>query len=72
MKIKLRDEYNKFIEDMEKNFKKKEDLDYIKEKFALFVDKVIDEIDMILDYKQEKMNELNPWFMFQIVFSNMF
>lgn len=58
MKIKLKEEYNKFLESMEKKFKNEEDLNYIKENFALFVDKVIDEIDMILNYKQEKMNEL--------------
>lgn len=55
---KLREEYNNFIKDMEKNLKNKEDLEYIKVRFSMFVDKIIDEIDMILDYKTKKMSEL--------------
>ena len=55
---KLREEYNKFLEDMEKNLKNKEDIEYVKVRFSMFVDKVIDEMDMILDYKEQKMNDL--------------
>ena len=55
---KLREEYKKFLEDIEKNLKNKEDLEYIKVRFSMFVDKVIDEMDMLVDYKTQKMNEL--------------
>ena len=55
---KLREEYNNFLKDIEKNLKNKEDLEYIKIRFSMFVDKVIDEMDMLVDYKAQKMNEL--------------
>ncbi len=56
--IKLKDEYDKFLQDIEKEIKDKKQLEYIKVRFAMFVDKVIDQIDMILDYKEERMIEL--------------
>lgn len=55
---KLREEYSKFLEDIEKNLKNKEDLEYVKVRFSMFVDKVIDEMDMLVDYKEQKMNEI--------------
>lgn len=55
---KLREEYKKFLEDIEKNLKNKEDLEYVKVRFSMFVDKVIDEMDMLVDYKAQKMSEL--------------
>ncbi len=55
---KLREEYKKFLEDIEKNLKNKEDLEYVKVRFSMFVDKVIDEMDMLVDYKTQKMSEL--------------
>ena len=55
---KLREEYNNFLKDIEKNLKNKEDLEYVKVRFSMFVDKVIDEMDMLVDYKTQKMNEL--------------
>ena len=55
---KLREEYKKFLEDIEQNLKNKEDLEYVKVRFSMFVDKVIDEMDMLVDYKTQKMNEL--------------
>ena len=57
-KLGLRDEYNKFLSDIEKNLKNKEDLEYVKIRFSMFVDKVIDQMDMIMDYKEEKMNAI--------------
>ncbi len=53
--IKLKDEYDKFLQDIEKEIKDEKQLEYIKVRFAMFVDKVIDKIDMILDYKEERM-----------------
>ena len=55
---KLREEYNNFLKDIEKNLKNKEDLEYVKVRFSMFVDKVIDEMDMLVNYKTQKMNEL--------------
>ena len=55
---KLREEYNNFLKDIEKNLKNKEDLEYVKVRFSMFVDKVIDEMDMLVDYKAQKMSEL--------------
>ena len=55
---KLKEEYQNFLEDIEKNLKNKEDLDYVKARFSMFVDKVIDEMDMLIDYKEERMKEL--------------
>ncbi len=55
---KLREEYNNFLKDIEKNLKNKEDLEYVKVRFSMFVDKVIDEMDMLIDYKTQTMKEL--------------
>ena len=55
---KLREEYNNFLKDVEKNLKNKEDLEYVKVRFSMFVDKVIDEMDMLVDYKTQKINEI--------------
>ena len=55
---KLREEYNNFLKDVEKNLKNKEDIEYVKVRFSMFVDKVIDEMDMLVDYKTQKMNEI--------------
>lgn len=55
---KIREEYNQFLKDIEKNLKNKEDIDYVKVRFSMFVDKVMDEMDMLLDYKTQKINEI--------------
>lgn len=55
---KLKNEYKSFLDDIEKNVKNKEDLDYIKGRFTAFIDVVLDEIDYILDYKQEEMDKI--------------
>lgn len=55
---KLKNEYKSFLDDIEKNIKNKEDLQYIKERFTSFIDVVLDEMDYILDYKQEEMKKI--------------
>lgn len=55
---KLKNEYKSFLDDIEKNIKNKEDLEYIKVRFASFLDVVLDEMDYILEFKQEEMNKL--------------
>ena len=54
----LKNEYKSFLDDIEKNIKDKEDLEYIKRRFASFVDVVLDQMDYIMDYKEEEMAKL--------------
>lgn len=54
----LKNEYKSFLDDIEKNVKNKEDLDYIKGRFASFLDVVLDQMDYILNYKTEEMQKL--------------
>ncbi len=55
---KLKNEYKSFLDDIEKNIKDSEDLEYIKQRFASFLDVVIDEMDYILEFKQEEMQKI--------------
>jgi len=54
----IKTEYKSFLDDIEKNIKDKEDLEYIKKRFASFVDVILDQIDYILDYKKDEINKL--------------
>lgn len=54
----LKEEYKKFLNDIEQNMKNEEDLKYVKERFSLFVDVIIDEMDRIMKYKEAKMQSL--------------
>jgi hypothetical protein len=54
----LKNEYKSFLEDIEKNIKNKEDIEYVKGRFAYFLDIVIDQMDYIMDYKEEEMKKL--------------
>ncbi len=54
----LKNEYKSFLDDIEKNIKDKEDLEYIKGRFASFLDVVLDQMDYIMDYKEEEMAKL--------------
>ena len=54
----IKNEYKSFLDDIEKNIKNKEDLEYIKKRFSSFVDVMLDQIDYILDYKKEEVEEL--------------
>ena len=42
---KLKNEYKSFLDDVEKNIKNEEDLTYVKERFATFLDVVLEEVD---------------------------
>ena len=55
---KLKNEYKSFLDDIEKNIKNKEDLEYIKTRFASFLDVMLDHMDYILDYKKEEIEQL--------------
>ena len=55
---KLKNEYKSFLDDIEKNIKNKEDLEYVKGRFASFLDVVLDQMDYIMEYKKEEMDKL--------------
>lgn len=55
---KLKNEYKSFLDDIEKNIKNEEDLKYIQERFTKFLDIVLEEMDYILEYKQEEMDKI--------------
>lgn len=54
----LKDEYKNFLNDIDKNIKDKEDLQYIKERFASFLDVILDQMDYIVEYKKEEIGKL--------------
>lgn len=54
----LKNEYKSFLDDIEKNIKDKDDLEYIKQRFSAFMDVVLNQMDSIMNYKDEKINEL--------------
>ena len=54
----LKNEYKSFLDDIEKNIKDKEDLNYIKQRFVRFMDAVLEEMDYISSYKAEQIEAL--------------
>ena len=54
----LKNEYKSFLDDIEKNIKDKEDLEYVKKRFATFLDVVLDQMDFIMDYKKDEIAKL--------------
>lgn len=54
----LKNEYKSFLDDIEKNLKNKEDLEYVRKRFASFVDVILDQMDYIIDYKTEEIAKL--------------
>ena len=54
----LKNEYKSFLDDIEKNIKDKEDLAYVKQRFTAFLDIVLDQMDYIMDYKQNEISKL--------------
>ena len=54
----LKNEYKSFLDDIEKNIKNKEDLEYVKKRFAIFLDVVLDQMDFIMDYKKDEIAKL--------------
>lgn len=55
---KLKNEYKSFLDDIEKNVKDPKDLEYIKTRFASFLDVILDQMDYIMDYKKEQIEKL--------------
>ena len=54
----LKDEYRKFLEDIEKNIKNKEDLNYVQKRFSEFMEKFIENMDTNVTLKEEKIEIL--------------
>lgn len=54
----IKNEYKSFLDDIEKNIKNKEDLEYVKKRFASFLDVMLNQMDYIMEYKQEEMEKL--------------
>lgn len=54
----LKNEYKSFLDDLEKNIKNKEDLEYIKERFTSFMDGFLNQMNDVMDYKEEKLEQL--------------
>ena len=54
----IKNEYKSFLDDIEKNVKNKEDLKYIKERFTIFMDVMLNQIDNIVEYKSENLKRL--------------
>lgn len=55
---KLKEEYEQFLNDMEKNIKDKEDLEYIKKRFDTFFKFIIEQMDFILTAKEDKIEKI--------------
>lgn len=54
----IKREYKNFLDDIEKNIKDKEDLEYIKERFASFMDIMLNQIDDIMEYRKDDVEKL--------------
>lgn len=54
----IKNGYKSFLDDIEKNIKNKEDLIYIKQRFASFLEIVLDEMDNLVDYRRAEVDEM--------------
>lgn len=54
----LKREMNKFIADLERNIQNKSDLEYIKEKMPHLFELILDEMEKVINIKEEKMNKI--------------
>lgn len=54
----LKESYTSFLKDIEANIKNKEDLLYVKARFAKFLDVVLEEMDHIMEYRKQEVEEL--------------
>ena len=54
----LKNEYKSFLDDIEKNISNKKDLEYVKGRFASFLDVMMDQMDYILTYKKDEIDKL--------------
>ena len=54
----LKKEFKSFMDDLEKNIQNKEDLEYIKGRTAEFMNVVLDQMEYILNYKEDKLSQI--------------
>ena len=54
----LKKEFKNFIDDLEKNVQNKEDLEYVKERTAEFMNIVLDQMENILTFKEDKLSQI--------------
>lgn len=54
----IKNEYKSFLDDIENNIKNKEDLEYIKKRFSVFADAMLNQMDDVIEYKKDKIEEL--------------
>ena len=54
----IKEEYKSFFDDIEKNIKNKEDLEYIKKRFTSFFEVVFERFNTITEDKEERIQEL--------------
>ncbi len=54
----LKESYTSFLKDIEANIQNKEDLLYVKARFAKFLDVVLEEMDRIMEYRKQEVEEL--------------
>ena len=57
----LKNEYNSFLEDIQKNIKNPEDLEYVTKRFTVFLDFVLDHMDMILEYRKDEIEKMKKF-----------
>lgn len=53
---KFKNEFKSFMEDMEKNIKNKEDLEYVKGRTSEFLNVILDQMEGIVNYEEEKIH----------------
>ena len=54
----LKKEFKNYLDDLEKNIKNKEDLEYVKERTTDFMNVVLEEMEQILNYKDDKISQI--------------
>ncbi len=54
----LKNEYNSFLEDIQKNIKDPQDLEYITKKLNSFLDVVLEQMDRVLDYRKDEIKRM--------------
>ena len=55
---KFKNEFKSFMEDMEKNIKNKVDLEYVKGRTSEFLNVILDQMEGIVNYEEEKISLL--------------
>ena len=54
----IKEEFHSFLDDLDKNIKNKEDLIYVRGRTTSFMNAVLDYVDYILKYKEDKINAM--------------